>query len=226
LVVDNTFASPVSQKPLNLGADIVVHSATKYLAGHSDLVGGTVVTKSNEPFERIRFIQNASGAVPGPWDCFLTIRGIETLALRHARQCASALEIANLLEQSPEVDKVYYPGLTSHINHEIAARQQRGAFGGVVSFTLHDDTVDAAEQFVTSTKLFHLAESLGGVKSLVCHPAQMTHASIPRDRRLSSGIADSLVRLSCGIEETDDLLEDISEALAITTSQSKYHAAL
>lgn len=226
LVVDNTFASPVIQKPLKLGADIVVHSATKYIAGHSDLVGGLVVSKTRELYEKIKFIQNASGAVPGPWDCFLTIRGAETLALRLERQSKSALAVARLLESSPEVDKVYYPGLSSHLNHDIARKQQGEIFGGVISFSLKDDTIAAAEAFVTSTTLFHLAESLGGVKSLVCHPAQMTHASIPRDRRHASGIADSLVRLSCGIEDTTDLIADIQQALQSFTRSLKAHVAL
>ncbi len=226
LVVDNTFASPLIQKPLLLGADIVVHSATKYIAGHSDLVGGLVVAKSQELYEKIKFIQNASGGVPGPWDCFLTIRGAETLALRLERQSASALAVAKLLEASAEVDKVYYPGLTSHLNHEIAKKQQGNLFGGVISFSLKEDTVAAAEAFVKSTKLFHLAESLGGVKSLVCHPAQMTHASIPRERRHASGIADSLVRLSCGIEDTADLLEDIKAAFVAISKTAKRAVAV
>ena len=226
LVVDNTFASPVSQKPLKLGADIVVHSATKYIAGHSDLVGGLVVSGTRELAEKIKFIQNASGAVPGPWDCFLTIRGAETLALRHARQCENGLATARFLQSAPEVAEVYYPGLTTHLNHDIAKRQQNGRYGGVVSFRLVEDTVTAAERFVTSTGLFHLAESLGGVKSLACHPAQMTHASIPRERRLQAGIADSLIRLSCGIEDTQDLLQDLTAALEVSVHQTQYQVAL
>lgn len=226
LVVDNTFASPVAQKPLKLGSDLVVHSATKYLAGHSDLVGGLVTAKTTDLYERIKFIQNASGAVPGPWDCFLTIRGSATLALRHARQCENAFAIAQLLSQSDAVRTVYYPGLQSHPNHCIAKRQQNGKYGGIVSFTLQDDSVPAAERFVTNTQLFHLAESLGGVKSLVCHPAQMTHASIPRERRLRSGIADSLIRLSCGIEDTADLEADITDALETCSLHSQKHVAV
>jgi len=214
LVVDNTFASPIAQKPLELGADIVIHSGTKYLGGHSDLVAGLVVTKTADLSEKIKFIQNASGGVLGPWDCFLTIRGIETLDLRYNKQCENASFVAAFLNNHPDVEEVYYPGLVSHKNHDIAKRQQRSLFGGIVSFTLKEDTQEAANQFVTSTSYFKLAESLGGVKSLLCHPAQMTHASIPRDRRLKSGIKDSLIRLSCGIEDDQDLIADLSDAFA------------
>jgi len=220
LVVDNTFASPVCQKPLQLGADIVIHSATKYLGGHSDLLAGLVVTKTEALSEKIKFIQNASGGVLGPWDCFLTIRGIETLHLRVEKQCSTALKIAQFLEQHEAVDKVHYPGLASHKNHKIAARQQNGYFGGIVSFSLKEDTSENAEKLVTSTRYFKLAESLGGVKSLLCQPSTMTHASVPREKRLSSGIQDSLIRLSCGIEDAGDLLNDISNALT-TLSKSK-----
>lgn len=213
VVVDNTFASPVAQLPFELGADIIIHSATKYIAGHSDLVAGLVVTKTPELSEKIKFIQNATGGILGPWDCFLTIRGIETLELRVRKQSENASKIAEYLTTRQEIDKVYYPGLTTHKNHEIAKKQQNGLFGGVISFSLKEDTVDAANQFVTSTNYFKLAESLGGVKSLLCHPAQMTHASIPREKRLSSGIQDSLIRLSCGIEDADDLIKDIEAAL-------------
>lgn len=213
LVVDNTFASPVAQLPFELGADIVIHSATKYIAGHSDLVAGLVVTKTPELSEKIKFIQNATGGILGPWDCFLTIRGIETLELRVRKQSENASKIAEFLTTRQEIDQVYYPGLTTHKNHEIAKKQQNGLFGGVISFSLKEDTVDAANEFVTSTNYFKLAESLGGVKSLLCHPAQMTHASIPREKRLSSGIQDSLIRLSCGIEDADDLIQDIETAL-------------
>ncbi len=212
LVVDNTFASPIAQNPIQLGADIVIHSGTKYIGGHSDLVAGLVVTATPELSERIKFVQNASGGVLGPWDCFLTLRGIETLELRYIRQCENALEVARFLEQHPLVGHVYYPGLAGHKNHDIAREQQRGLYGGVVSFTLKDDTTDAANAFVTSTSYFKLAESLGGVKSLLCHPAQMTHASIPRERRLVSGIQDSLIRLSCGIERGEDLISDLEKA--------------
>lgn len=214
VVVDNTFASPVAQLPFELGADIIIHSATKYIAGHSDLVAGLVVTKTPELSEKIKFIQNATGGILGPWDCFLAIRGIETLELRVRQQSENASKIAEYLTTRQEIDKVYYPGLTTHKNHEIAKRQQNGLFGGVISFSLKEDTVEAANQFVTSTNYFKLAESLGGVKSLLCHPAQMTHASIPREKRLSSGVQDSLIRLSCGIEDVNDLIQDIENALA------------
>jgi len=213
LVVDNTFASPVAQKPLELGADIVIHSATKYIGGHSDLVAGLVVTKSEELAEKLKFIQNASGGILGPWDCFLTIRGIETLDLRFKKQCENALSIAAYLTTHPEVSEVYYPGLYFHKNHLIAKKQQKELYGGIVSFTLKNDTTDAAETLVTNTSLFKLAESLGGVKSLLCLPSKMTHASIPRERRLKSGIKDSLIRLSCGIEEVNDLIDDLNYAL-------------
>ena len=205
--------SPIGQNPIALGADIVIHSGTKYLGGHSDLVAGLVVTKTERLSEKIKFIQNASGGVLGPWDCFLTIRGIETLDLRFKKQSENALQIAQFLTTHEAVDQVYYPGLEGHKNHVIAKQQQNGLFGGVVSFTLKNDTEAAANQFVTSTQYFKLAESLGGVKSLLCHPPQMTHASIPREKRLQSGIKDSLIRLSCGIEEVSDLLLDIEKAL-------------
>lgn len=212
LVVDNTFASPIAQKPLDLGADIVIHSGTKYIGGHSDLVAGLVITKTQALSEQIKFIQNASGGVLGPWDCFLTIRGIETLDLRYRKQCENALEVALYLAQHEAVAEVFYPGLKDHKNHEIAAKQQNGLFGGVVSFSLKKDDQETANLFVTATNYFKLAESLGGVKSLLCHPAQMTHASIPRDKRLQAGIKDSLIRLSCGIEEVEDLVNDLKQA--------------
>ena len=214
LVVDNTFASPIAQNPINLGADIVIHSGTKYIAGHSDLVAGLVITKTEELGNEIKFIQNATGGILGPLDCFLTIRGIETLELRYTKQSENALELANYLTTLPEIDQVYYPGLSSHKNHEIAKKQQNGLFGGVISFTLKDDQIDSAVKVVTSTKYFKLAESLGGVKSLLCHPAQMTHASIPREKRLASGVKDSLIRLSVGIENVEDLKKDIAQAVA------------
>lgn len=210
LVVDNTFASPIAQNPLDLGADIVIHSGTKYIGGHSDLVAGLVVTKTAELSENIKFIQNASGGVLGPWDCFLTIRGIETLDLRYRKQCENASKVARFLVSHKAVDKVFYPGLEGHKNHEIAKRQQNGLFGGVVSFSLKEDNQEAADAFVTQTEYFKLAESLGGIKSLLCHPAQMTHASIPREKRLQAGIQDSLIRLSCGIEEVEDLISDLA----------------
>jgi cystathionine beta-lyase/cystathionine gamma-synthase len=213
LVVDNTFASPIAQKPIELGADIVIHSGTKYIGGHSDLVAGLVVTASEKYSEKLKFIQNASGGILGPWDCFLTIRGIETLDIRYKKQCENAFKVALFLKDQEQVAKVYYPGLEDHKNHQIAKIQQRGLFGGIVSFILKEDTQEEAVQFVTNTKYFKLAESLGGVKSLLCHPAQMTHASIPREIRLKSGIQDSLVRLSCGIENAEDLISDLAEAL-------------
>jgi len=211
LCVDNTFASPALQQPLSLGADIVVHSATKYLGGHSDLIAGLVVTKEKELGEKIKFIQNASGAILAPFDSWLVIRGIETLPLRVKQHCANAQAVAEFLESHPEVDKVFYPGLKSHINHDIAAKQASG-FGGIVSFTLKNDTENAATQFVTATQYFKLAESLGGVKSLLCHPAQMTHKSIPVEKRRTSGVADSLIRLSVGLEEATDLIADLKQA--------------
>ena len=224
LVVDNTFASPIAQNPINLGADIVIHSGTKYIAGHSDLVAGLVVTKTEELSEKLKFIQNASGAVLGPWDCFLTIRGIETLDLRYKKQCENAFAVAAFLINHQHVDDVYYPGLVSHKNHDIAKRQQNGLFGGVVSFTLKEDTVENANDFVTSTEYFKLAESLGGVKSLLCHPPQMTHASIPRERRIQSGIKDSLIRLSCGIENAEDLINDLNLAfIRVSELKKKRH---
>lgn len=213
VVVDNTFASPISQNPLQLGADIVIHSATKYLGGHSDLLAGLVVTKTPELSEKIKFIQNASGGVLGPWDCFLTIRGIETLDLRYRKHSENGLKVAQFLETCKAVDKVYYPGLKQHKNHEIAKIQQNGTYGGVVSFSLKNDTEEAANKVVKSTKYFKLAESLGGVKSLVCHPAQMTHKSIPQEIRHKSGIQDSLIRLACGIEDAEDLINDLKQAI-------------
>lgn len=221
LVVDNTFASPISQTPLLLGADIVVHSATKYLGGHSDLIAGVVVARDKEIAEQIRFIQNASGGVLSPWDCFLVIRGIETIELRVKRQSANALEIAKYLQTRPEVSEVFYPGLEEHRNHLIARDQQNGIFGGVVSFNLSKDLSENAIKFVENTQYFKLAESLGGVKSLVSVPSLMTHASIPRDRRLKSGITDSLIRLSCGIEDVNDLKKDIRNALQSLSNSTK-----
>ncbi len=221
VVVDNTFASPVAQQPLLLGADIVVHSGTKYLGGHSDLVAGLVVVKTAELAEKIKFIQNASGGILGPQDCWLLIRGIETVTLRVERQCKSAQKVAEFLAPHEDVEKVYYPGLPSHKNHELAARQQNGLFGGIISFVLKEDTEEAATRFVTSTTYFKLAESLGGVKSLLCHPAQMTHKSIPREKRIQSGVADSLIRLSCGIEEAEDLVADLKNAFRVVSEKRK-----
>ncbi len=223
LIVDNTFASPIAQKPIDWGADIVIHSGTKYIGGHSDLVAGLVITKTKALSEKIKFVQNASGAVLGPWDCFLTIRGIETLDIRFKKQCENAFKVAKYLTEHEAVQEVFYPGLTSHKNHEIAKRQQNGLFGGIVSFILKEDTQEAAVNIVTNTEYFKLAESLGGVKSLLCHPAQMTHASIPREIRLKSGIKDSLIRLSCGIENAEDLISDLSESLKSTTKKKTVH---
>jgi len=213
VVIDNTFATPIAQNPLELGADYVMHSATKYLGGHSDLLAGLVVVKDEKLAEEIKFIQNSSGGVLGPQDCFLVIRGIETLALRVEKQCQNAARVAAFLASHPNVDHVNYPGLPSHKNHEIAKVQQNGLFGGMVSFALKNDTEEAALAVVTSTKYFKLAESLGGVKSLLCQPSQMTHKSVPREKRLASGINDSLIRLSCGIEDADDLIHDLDQAL-------------
>ena len=212
LCVDNTFASPALQQPILLGADIVVHSATKYLGGHSDLIAGLVVTKTEELGEKIKFIQNASGAILAPHDSWLVIRGIETLPLRVKQHSINALQVARFLQDHPSVGKVYYPGLEQHHNHAVAIAQQ-GAGGGVVSFTLKEDTDTSAAAVVTSTRLFKLAESLGGVKSLVCHPASMTHKSIPAERRRQAGVADSLIRLSVGLEEAQDLIADLNIAL-------------
>ncbi len=212
VVIDNTFATPVAQNPIELGADIVMHSGTKYLGGHSDLLAGLVVVNSEKLAEEIKFIQNSSGGVLGPHDCWLVIRGIETVALRVERQCENAVKVAAFLDSHPDVDHVNYPGLSSHKNHEIAKVQQNGLFGGMISFSLKKDTEEAALAIVTSTKLFKLAESLGGVKSLLCHPSQMTHKSVPREKRLASGINDSLIRLSCGIEAAGDLIADLQQA--------------
>ncbi len=212
LVVDNTFASPIAQQPLSLGADIIIHSGTKYIGGHSDLVAGLVVTKTQDLSDKLKFVQNASGGILGPWDCFLTIRGIETLEIRYKKQCENAFAVAAFLNNHEAVQDVYFPGLVTHKNHEISKRQQNGLFGGIVSFTLKEDTQETANKFVTNTDYFKLAESLGGVKSLLCHPPQMTHASIPREKRLQSGIKDSLIRLSCGIEDANDLINDLRQA--------------
>lgn len=210
--VDNTFASPIIQQPLKLGADLVVHSATKYLGGHSDLIAGLVVAKDEHLGQRLKFIQNASGGILAPFDSFLVIRGIETLSLRVQKHSENAQKVAEWLQSRPEVGEVYYPGLPNHRNHHIAVQQQK-FFGGMVSFSLKNDDLEAAAQLVSSTKLFLLAESLGGAKSLVCHPAQMTHKSIPAEKRRSAGVADSLIRLSVGLEDADDLIADLQQAL-------------
>jgi cystathionine beta-lyase len=219
LCVDNTFASPVLQQPLSLGADIVIHSATKYLGGHSDLIAGLVVTKEKELGDKIKYIQNACGAILAPFDSWLVIRGIETLHLRVKQHCASALTVAEFLETHPSVDKVFYPGLKTHPNHAVAKKQSKG-FGGVVSFTLKDNTEEAAIQFVTQTQLFKLAESLGGIKSLVSHPANMTHKSIPSEKRKAAGVSDSLIRLSIGLEDAEDLVGDLEQAFEKTKANN------
>ena len=210
LCVDNTFASPALQQPLLLGADIVVHSATKYLGGHSDVIAGLVITKEETLGARIKFYQNACGAVLAPLDSWLIIRGIETLYLRIKQHCINAQAVAEYLENHPLVDKVFYPGLKSHPNYAIAEKQQKG-FGGIVSFSLKEDDLYLAEQFVSNTKIFKLAESLGGVKSLISHPANMTHKTIPAAKRRAAGVSDSLIRLSVGIEEVEDLIIDLEK---------------
>jgi cystathionine beta-lyase/cystathionine gamma-synthase len=213
LCVDNTFTSPILQKPLELGADIVVHSATKYLGGHSDLIAGAVIVKDADLGAQLKFLQNAAGNVLGPFDSWLIIRGVETLPLRVKQQSKSALAIAEYLEQHDDVEEVYYPGLTSHPNHDVACKQQQHGFGGIVSFRLKNDTKQAASVFLRYTRLFHLAESLGGVKSLCCLPCEMTHKSVPREKRLQTGVTDGFIRLSIGLEETEDLIADIQSAL-------------
>ncbi len=210
--VDNTFASPYLQTPLDLGADIVVHSATKYLGGHSDTVLGAVVVKDDELANQLHFLQNAAGAVPGPHDCFLVLRGIKTLHLRVERACKNAKKIARFLQGHPKVSKVYYPGFKDHPHHETAKDQMR-AFGAMVSFDLQKDTFEDAKRVLSNTRLFILAESLGGVESLIGHPASMTHGSIPREERLKVGLTDSLIRLSVGVEDVADLIEDLEQAL-------------
>lgn len=211
LVVDNTFASSYFQRPLELGAHIVVHSTTKYLAGHSDLVGGAVVTSCNEEYLEIKFYQNAAGAVPGPWDCWLTLRGIKTLAVRMREHERNALHLARMLEKHSKVEHVYYPGLASHPQHELARRQMSG-FSGMISFEIAGG-YPAVEQFVTRLKLFQLAESLGGVESLVCYPPKMTHSALDPAERKRRGIHDNLIRLSVGIEHVSDLEADLIGAL-------------
>ena len=211
VVVDNTFATPVFQQPFSLGADIVVHSVTKYLAGHSDVIQGAALARDAAVFEPIKFLQNAIGAVPAPLDCWLTLRGLKTLELRVQRHADNAQRIAEALAAHPRVTRVYYPGLKNHPGHDIARTQMSG-FGGMVSFEL-DGTIDDVTGFVSNRTLFALGESLGGVKALICHPARMTHASIPADRRAALGLSDRLIRLSPGIEHADDLITDLIEGL-------------
>jgi cystathionine beta-lyase len=212
LVVDNTFASPYLQNPLDWGAHIVLHSATKYLGGHSDVVHGALIMNDQALEERLRFIQNSCGAVPGPHDCWLVLRGIKTLHVRMDRHCQNGEAIANYLRSNNKIGKVYWCGFEDHPNHDIARKQMRG-FGGMISFVLKDDNIEAANAVLKKTKLFSLAESLGGVESLIGHPASMTHGSIPREQRIANGLADSLIRLSVGIEDIDDLIEDLKQAI-------------
>ncbi len=211
-VVDNTFASPYLQNPLKLGADVVVHSVTKYLGGHSDVVGGAVITSDDKLYETLKFHQNAVGAVPGPFDCWLVLRGLKTLAVRMEAHQKNAMAVAKYLEKHPAIEKVMYPGLESHPQHKLAKEQMNG-FGGMVSFVLKGG-LETARQFLGTTKLFALAESLGGVESLVCHPVSMTHGSIPKEERDARGVVDALVRLSVGIEDVDDLIQDLEAGLA------------
>ena len=212
VAVDNTFASPYLQQPLTWGADLVMHSSTKYLGGHSDLIGGVVCTNRDDWNEKLRFQVKCAGAVPGPMDCFLNLRGTKTLHVRMERHCKNAMEIAQFLNDHSKVGRVYYPGLPGDPGHEVAKKQMRH-FGGMLSFTLQNDSVENAMRVLASTSVFSLAESLGGVESLIGHPASMTHASIPREDRIKAGLSDSLIRLSVGIEEVQDLIYDIDAAL-------------
>jgi cystathionine gamma-lyase len=209
--VDNTFASPYLQRPLELGADIVMHSTTKYLGGHSDAIGGAVATSNSEVIDNLRFQVKTTGGVPGPMDSYLVLRGIKTLHVRMDRSVSNAEKIAKYLDEHPETDKVYYPGLATHPQHELAKKQMTG-YGGMLSFTLKEDTQESASRFMSRTKVFALAESLGGVESLISHPASMTHGSIPADVRRKTGLKDSLIRVSVGIEDVDDLIEDLDQA--------------
>ncbi|MBK7824262.1 cystathionine gamma-synthase [Nannocystis sp.] len=210
LAVDNTFMSPISQRPLDLGADLVVHSTTKYIGGHSDVVGGVIVGRDLGLHERLAFLQNAVGAVPGPQDCYLTLRGLKTLPLRIERHQANAARVAQFLAEHPKVERVIYPGLASHPQHDLARRQMTG-FGGMISFYLRGD-LDAARRFLSAVRVFTLAESLGGVESLIEHPAIMTHASVPKENREKLGIADGFIRVSVGVEHIDDLIADLERA--------------
>jgi cystathionine beta-lyase/cystathionine gamma-synthase len=211
LSVDNTFASPYNQRPLEMGADIVLHSATKYINGHSDMVGGIIVVRDDELHERLRFLQNAAGGVPGPWDCWLAMRSTKTLHLRMKAHNANGQQVAQWLDAHAKVENVYYPGLPAHPQHELAKRQMRG-FTGMISIEM--GSIERAAAFVNQVRIFALAESLGGVESLIGHPAMMTHASIPRERRYAMGLTDGLVRLSCGVEDVEDLIADLDQALA------------
>jgi cystathionine gamma-lyase len=212
VVVDNTFASPYLQNPLDLGADVVIHSATKYLGGHSDVIHGAIITSDDAIYAQLKFLQNAAGAVPGPQDCFLVLRGIKTLHIRVQRACENAEKIAHYLNNHPKVAKVYWPGFENHPNHMIGKKQMR-MFGAMLSFDLKNNSTENAMTVLSNTHLFSLAESLGGVESLIGHPSSMTHASIPREERLKVGLTDSLIRLSVGIEDADDLIADLQSAL-------------
>lgn len=212
LTVDNTFASPALQNPLTLGADIVMHSATKYLGGHSDVIQGALVMNSSELREKLYFIQKSCGAVPGPMDCFLVLRGIKTLGVRMKAHCENGVLIAHWLRNHPKVANVFWPGFEEHPGHAVAKKQMNG-FGGMISFELKNDSVEEVKRVLSKTKLFALAESLGGVESLINHPASMTHASIPREERLKNGLRDSLIRLSVGIEDAEDLIQDLGQAI-------------
>jgi cystathionine beta-lyase/cystathionine gamma-synthase len=212
-VVDNTFASPYLQQPLHLGADAVMHSTTKFLGGHSDIIGGAVASSDKEFMEKIRFQIKTSGAVPGPMDCYLTLRGIKTLHVRVERAVENAKKIAEFLEGHPKVETTIYPGLSSHPQHQLASKQMKD-FGAMVSFSLKNNSIEAASEFMSNTKIFTLAESLGGVESLISHPASMTHGSIPKDVREAAGLKDSLIRLSVGIEDADDLTEDLKNSFS------------
>lgn len=213
VAVDNTFSSPYLQNPIDMGVDLIMHSVTKYIGGHSDVIMGFLATNNQELFDKLAFIQNSTGAVPGPQDCFLVLRGAKTLHLRMQRHCENALAVAQFLEAHPKVERVYYPGLQSHPGHAIAAKQMKGGFSGMVSFTLKNDSIEEATRVMQTTQLFSLAESLGGVESLIGHPASMTHASIPREERIKNGLSDSLIRLSVGVEDIDDLIEDLKNAI-------------
>ena len=212
LVVDNTFATPYLQNPLDLGADIVMHSATKYLGGHSDVIHGCLMLNDADLREQLFFIQKSCGAVPGPQDCFLILRGIKTLHVRMQRHCENGEKVAHFLRNHPKVERVYWCGFEDHHNYDIAKKQMRG-FGGMMSFTLKDESAENTTRVLSSTKVFALAESLGGVESLINHPASMTHASIPRDERIKNGLSESLIRLSVGIEDADDLIDDLKQAI-------------
>ncbi len=220
VIVDNTFATPVLQQPLSLGADLVLHSVTKYLGGHTDLIGGAIVTNDEALFEQLKFLQNAAGGIPGPMDCYLALRGIKTLVLRMKQHCQNARRIAEHLTEHPEVERVHYPGLPDNPSYAVA-KKQMSDFGGMVSVELQGD-LQRNRRFASSTRLFSLAESLGGVESMINHPASMTHASIPKAEREKGGLRDTLMRLSVGIEDVDDLIDDLEQAIAASKSE---HAA-